>query len=87
MLLRAVQANPDLGLLAVDAPELEHALPNGMPIYAIGVVTVAAGSETQQLRTLCTSAMIFARPDANPRLVEAVSKVLSMEREKLLRTR
>jgi hypothetical protein len=31
--------------------------------------------------------MIFARPDANPRFVEAVSEVLSFQRDKILRVR
>ncbi len=85
VLLRAVQANPELDLLVVQAPKLEHTLADGTVIYDSRAVDVTTAGDPQQLRTLCTSAMIFARPDANPRFVEAVSEVLSFQREKILR--
>ena len=87
VLLRAVQANPDLGLLAIEAPNLEHALADGTAIYESRAVEVTEDAEAEQFRTLCTGALIFARPDANPRFVEAVSNALSFQREKILRVK
>ena len=85
VLLRAVQANPELGLLVVQAPKLEHTLADGTVIFESRAVDVTTGGDSQQLQTLCTGAMIFARPGANPRFVEAVSEVLSFQRDKILR--
>ena len=85
VLLRAVQANPELDLLVVQAPKFGHALANGTVVYESKDVAVTTAADSQQIRTICTGAMIFARPDANPRLVEAVSEVLSFQRERILR--
>jgi TRAP-type uncharacterized transport system substrate-binding protein len=87
VLLEAVLANPELELLAVDDAKLEHALADGTRILELKSVAVPGASKAPPLRTLCTSSVIFAREGANPRLVEAVSQMLSLEREKLLRPR
>ena len=87
VLLRAVQANADLGLLAIEAPELEHTLSDGTVIYESRTLDVRASADQKQLRTLCTHAMIFAGPDANPRFIEAVSKALSLQRKEILRVK
>ncbi len=85
VLLRAVQANADLGLLPIQAPELEHRLADGTVIYERRAVAVSPDPKVAPLLTLCTHALILARPDANPRLVEAVATALSLHREKILR--
>ncbi len=87
VLLRAVQSNVDLDLLAIEAPELEHTLSDGTVIYESRGLDVRANGGRRQLRTLCTRAMIFARPNANPRFVEAVSNALSLHREEILRVK
>ena len=87
VLLRAVQANPQLGLLAIQMPKLEHRLEDGTVIYSSRSVAVATGRDAQPLPTLCTSTLILAKPDARPRLVEAVSDALSFQRERLLRVK
>ncbi len=48
---------------------------------------VTTDPEDDQLWTLCTPAMIFARENASPRFVEAVSELLSFQREKILRVK
>lgn len=86
-LLRGVLANADLALLPITEPKLAYALPNGTPIYQIDTVSVGGDEEgegAESLTTLCTSAMLFAKADANPRLVEAASQVLSLQRAELL---
>ena len=86
-LLRGVQANADLALLPITEPKLAYALPNGTAIYQIDTVSLGGDEDTggeQSLTTLCTSAMLFAKADANPRLVEAASQVLSLQHDTLL---
>jgi TRAP-type uncharacterized transport system substrate-binding protein len=86
-LLRAVQANAELALLPITDPKLAYALPNGTPIYRIDTVSLGGDEDDggeQSLTTLCTSAMLLAKADANPRLVEAASQVLSLQRNELL---
>ena len=87
VLLRAVQANPELALLSIIDPKLEHALADETRIYRLENVALGQKRDARRHRTLCTSSMIFARPAANPRLVEAVSEVLSLKRETLVRPR
>ena len=86
VMLKAVLSNPELELLPVDDPKLEYALDDGTRILTLGSVAVPGVRGAPPLRTLCTSSMIFARKGANPRLVEAVSQVLSLQRQELLRT-
>lgn len=87
ILLRAVLANPEFALLSIADPKLEHVLASKAQIYQVKSVALGSGRNSDELQTLCTSSMIFARPDANPRLVEAVSEVLSLRRERLVRPR
>lgn len=84
VMLRAVRANADLGLLTVAADSLEAKKVGGDQLYESTTVTITGDRPTATVQTLCTSAMVFARPDANPRLVEAASQVLSLERDKIL---
>ncbi len=81
VLMRAVQANDDLALLPIEVAALEHRLEDGTVIYERRSVETP-GKAT--LRTICTSVMIFAGPDADPRFVEAVSRVLSLKRDEIL---
>jgi hypothetical protein len=81
-MLLGVLANEELALLPVDDPALEYTLAGGTRIYAVRPVEV----DVLPLRTICTSALVLARPEAPPRLVEAVSDLLSLRRDDLLRT-
>ena len=83
-LQRAVRADASLGLMGLADPGLAHALPNGTPVYELRTLSLPNETEPGTLDTICTSSMIFTRSGADPKLVEAVSDVLSLEREKLL---
>ena len=85
VLLRAVQANPELGLLSVQSPKLQYRLEDGTVIYQGKAVAITDGRGVPPLPTLCTSTLILAKPDVRPRFVEAVSDALSFHREDLLR--
>jgi uncharacterized protein len=82
-MLRAVLAHDDLELLDVDDAALAYALPDGTAVYSIESVRVPDRSEP--LKTLCTSALLLARPDAPPRVVEGVAELLSLRRDDLTR--
>ena len=84
-MLRAALAAPELALLPIVDPKLEYTLDNGTPIYRLRKVALTDNPEAAPLPTLCTSSLVLARADANPRLVEAVSQALSLQREKILR--
>ena len=87
VMLRAVQQNDDIALLIINDRNLEHALEDGTRIYQIRTFPVTDDRKPDQYRTICTSGVIFAREGANPRLVEAVSQALSLEREKIFAPR
>jgi hypothetical protein len=83
-MMRAVQASDDLAILELDDPDLAHDLPNGTRIYELREIALSAGFSAKAVRTICTSSVIFTRPGAEPRLVEAVSDVLSLDRDAIL---
>jgi TRAP-type uncharacterized transport system substrate-binding protein len=83
-LLQATLAAPELALLPITDPALEHALDDGTPIYRLRSVALADGRNDHPLQTLCTSALVFASAKANPRLVEKVSQALSLQRDAIL---
>ena len=86
-LLRAVKADDSLGLIGLADPALVHTLPNGAPVYELRTISVSGGVKPETIDTLCTRSMVFTRPGADPHLVDAVSDVLSLERDKLLNRR
>lgn len=83
-LLRAVFANDELGILDLDDPDLAYTMENGTRVYEFRKVQLSGGLVPMKVGTLCTGSMIFSRPGAEIRLVEAVSDVLSLEREAIL---
>ncbi len=86
-LLRAVKADDSLGLFGLADPALAHTLQSGVPVYETRSIPISRGIGAETIDTICTSSMIFTRPGADPHLVDAVSDVLSLEREKLLNRR
>ena len=52
---------------------------------AIGLCLVFVGYLfARRIGTLCTSALLVARKDANPRLITRVSELLTLERDRLI---
>ena len=86
VMLRAVRAAPALALLTIDE-KFAHTLETGTVVYESRTVDLSPDPEGggAPLQTVCTMAGVFARKGANPRLVEAVSRVLSLQREALVR--
>jgi len=83
-LLQAALAAPELALLPITNPALEHVLDDGTPIYRLRSVALADGRKKNPLQTLCTSALVFASAGANPKLVEQASQALGLQRDAIL---
>ena len=81
---RPVQANEDLAILDLDDPDLAHELPNGTRVYELREIELSGGFSPRKVQTVCTFSIIFTRPGAEPRLVQAVSDVLSLDRDAIL---
>jgi TRAP-type uncharacterized transport system substrate-binding protein len=86
-LLRAVHANETLDFLSFEDQSLAYELDNGTTIYELRKVPVSSGFSPKTVPTLCTSSMIFTKPGAEPALVQAVSDVLSLNRQSILELR
>jgi TRAP-type uncharacterized transport system substrate-binding protein len=83
-LLRAVFANDQLDILELDDPGLAYTLPQGTVVYELKKVSLSGGLARRKISTVCTGSAVFARPGIEPRLMDAVSDVLSLERETIL---
>jgi len=82
-LLRAVHAKDELQLMALDDPALASSLPDGTAIYSLETVKTDSSWTPKKLTTVCTSAMLFARADANPALVSKVADLVSLHLERI----
>jgi hypothetical protein len=83
-MLRAVYANDELDVLELDDADVAHALPDGTRVYEIKQISLTGGLAPRKIRTICTSSGIFSRAGVEKRLIDAVSDVLSLEREAIL---
>jgi TRAP-type uncharacterized transport system substrate-binding protein len=83
-LLRAVHANDELQLMALDDPALTSSLPNGTQIYTIESVAIDSTWRPKKLKTVCTSAMLFARPGTDPELVSKLADLVSLNLNRIV---
>jgi TRAP-type uncharacterized transport system substrate-binding protein len=83
-LLRAVHANDELQLMALADPALASSLPNGTQIYTIESVAIDSSWRPKKLKTVCTSAMLFARSGTDPELVSKLADLVSLNRERIV---
>ncbi len=85
-MLRAVLANDALELMPIKDVALVAPLPSGVRVYEARTVDVegAGGSKQSSLETVCTSAMLFTRTDADPRLIDKLSDEVSLNLDKIL---
>ena len=83
-LLRAVVANSELDILGLDDQSLAYTLPQGTLVYELKNVALSGGLATRKINTVCTGSAIFTRPGIDPRLMDAVSDILSLERGAIL---
>ncbi len=77
-MLRDVRTNEALHLLEVGEGELGGALPDGTKVYDVRSIAIEPGESPRRVRTLCTSALVIARTDTPPELVERVRRVFGL---------
>ena len=86
VLLKATLAKPELELVQITDPGLEHSLDDGTPIYRLRTFEEKGrwGKKKPSHQTLCTAALVLASADANPRLIEQTSQALTLKRGAVL---
>ena len=82
-LYRALRSNDALGLFGLADPNLVHALANGAEVYKLRRLPTGL-RDPETFDTICTRTVILTKPDAAPRLVDAVSDALSLHRARLI---
>jgi TRAP-type uncharacterized transport system substrate-binding protein len=78
-MLRAVLLNDAVALMELTDPALVTALPDGTQVYQQRTVKLAEGWRAPTLKTVCTSALIFAREDSDPKLIRKVADLVSLQ--------
>ena len=82
-MLKAVQANEGLELMPLTNPALTAARADGSPVYEALKVPGGPKGKGPEIQTICTSAMIFTRKDAPPQLIEKLSDLVSLSKDKI----
>ena len=78
-MLRAVLSNDALALMELTDPALVTALPGGTQVYQQRTVKLSRSWRAPKLATVCTSALVFAREDSDPKLVKKVADLVSLQ--------
>jgi hypothetical protein len=78
-MLRALLSNDSLSLMDLTDPALLKPLPDGTRVYEAKEVDLTDSWRAKKLETLCTSALMLVRKDANPRLIHKLADVLSLD--------
>jgi ABC-type nitrate/sulfonate/bicarbonate transport system substrate-binding protein len=83
-LLEATLANQALQLMNVKESTLVSALPDGTQIYHAKTVKLDEGWRAAKLNTICTSGLLFARRDADPKLLNKVADLISLDIDRIV---
>lgn len=83
-LIRAIEANDQLALLDVDDPALPNNLPDGTRIYEARTIKLGKGALPKKIKTVCTGALLVARENVDSALLERVSDLVSLDRERIV---
>jgi TRAP-type uncharacterized transport system substrate-binding protein len=83
-MLRTLQANDALALLPVSEKALLEPLSDGTVVYQKKKVKTTAGWPAKKLETICTSALVLMRRDADPLLLERVSDAIALHRDAII---
>jgi TRAP-type uncharacterized transport system substrate-binding protein len=87
-LLRRVREDRALELMPLDDPQFASVLPDGTQVYRLETVeTSPRRLAPGKLATVCTSALLVAQRDADPKVVEKVQTLLRDERERIVKAR
>jgi TRAP-type uncharacterized transport system substrate-binding protein len=83
-LLKTVVANNSLDLMRLNDASLVKPLADGTRIYETKTVKLNSSWNSPKLDTVCTSSMIFSRKDLDPRLLNTVSDIISLDLGRIL---
>lgn len=83
-LLKAVGVNPDLILMDLASSEISGSLPDGTSVYTRREVKATKEWNARKVSTLCTSALVMARADADEKLVTRVAELVGLHRDLLV---
>ena len=86
-MLRAARGNDGLAIMSITDRMLLAPLADGTRIYETRKIKLAGGIVKDDFQTLCTSAMVFTRKDANPRLINKVSDLVSLRLKEIVTER
>ena len=82
-MLQAVMKNDVLHIMSLSAPSLLSALPDGTRVYDARNVKLTASWRAPKIQTICTSALMLTRKDAEPELIDKLADVLSLSLTRL----
>ena len=77
-MLQAVRSSGSIRLVGVEGEVFTATLPDGSRVYEIGSVRIARG--TPPIRTICTSALLLAGRDVDPKLIERARRMRGLRR-------
>jgi TRAP-type uncharacterized transport system substrate-binding protein len=85
-MLQNVNGDDALVLMPLDDPKLANVLPDGTRVYTLRRVTTKKGLfRSNQIETLCTSALVVGRRDLMaPGLEQTVTKLLQDNRDRIV---
>ena len=83
-MLLATMANEELAIMNLNDPELVEAHPGGTQVYDQRKFKLTKNWRAPEVETICTSALMLTRKDADPDLVSKLADVLSLHRDKLV---
>jgi hypothetical protein len=76
-LLQAAHSNKALKLMPIENPKLVYTLPSGVKIYEPHTVALEEGWRGEELNTICTSALVLARKNGDPRFIQKLAEIVS----------
>ena len=87
-LLRRVREDRALELMPLDDPQFASVLPDGTQVYRLETVdTSPRRLAPGKLATVCTSALLVAQRNADPKIVEKVQALLRDGLERIVKAR
>jgi len=80
-MLQGTLSNDALGIMPVTDAGLLAPLADGTVIYRKRKVTLSGGWKSKKVETICTSALVLMRRDADRQLVDRISDLVSLKRD------
>jgi hypothetical protein len=81
-MLRALRANEKLALMDLRDADLTGTLPDGTRVYEARSVPIEPGPQARQIQTVCTSALLLARPETDPQVVTGAARAFGLREKK-----